>query len=251
MLATRLSMAAVLTCAILVAHDPAPAAELSDADRKTIEQLLGSGVLGEAVDAAALSPKLVALREGTWTYRIVSGEHQGQTEAHVLSRLKRDASGASWRYQAGPKEVLFLRVADGGLSLISEHDIDEGVIVKYAPAQPLLIDGLAPGDTRQVAVDVKVYDLSHPDDLEHTGKIELTYTYLGAYQVAVPAGSYSAALIKWSYRGKIWLADVEDTQYRFVTPDAGIVASIDKEDVSALLVYQDHSKTGLVLQQGP
>ena len=69
--------------------------------------------------------------------------------------------------------------------------------------------------------------------------------------MTVPAGSYSAALIKWSYRGKIWLADVEDTQYRFVTPDAGIVASIDKEDVSALLVYQDHSKTGLVLQQGP
>lgn len=36
-------------------------------------------------------------------------------------------------------------------------------------------------------------------------------------------------------------------QYRFVTPDVGIVASIDKDDISALLVYQDHSKTGLVL----
>jgi hypothetical protein len=47
------------------------------------------------------------------------------------------------------------------------------------------------------------------------------------------------------------LADVQDMQYRFVTPDVGIVASIDKEDTSALLVYQDHSKTGLVLQEGP
>lgn len=50
---------------------------------------------------------------------------------------------------------------------------------------------------------------------------------------------------------KIWLADVQDTQYRFVTPDVGIVASIDKDDISALLVYQDHSKTGLVMQAGP
>jgi hypothetical protein len=69
--------------------------------------------------------------------------------------------------------------------------------------------------------------------------------------VTVPAGSYSAALIKWSYQGKVWLANIEDTQYRFVTPDVGIVASVDKEDISALLIYQDHSKTGLVLQKGP
>lgn len=98
---------------------------------------------------------------------------------------------------------------------------------------------------------MKVYDLSHPDHLEHTGKLDLAYSYLGAYQVSVPAGSYSAALIKWSYRGKVWLANVEDTQYRFVAPDIGIVASLDKEDISALLVYQDHAKTGLVLQEAP
>jgi hypothetical protein len=47
------------------------------------------------------------------------------------------------------------------------------------------------------------------------------------------------------------LADVQDSQYRFVSPDVGIVASIDKEDISALLVYQDRSKTGLVLQERP
>lgn len=252
MRATRLAVVAGPICALLAgAHGPAVAAGLSDADRKTIAQLLGSGVLGEAVDAAPLSPKLAPLQAGTWTYRIVSGDDRGQTEAHVLSRLDRDPSGASWRYQAGPSDVLFLRVTEGGLSLISEQDTDEGVIVRYAPPQPLLIDGLASGETRQLAVDVKVYDLSHPDHLEHTGKLQLTYSYLGAYQVRVPAGSYRAALIKWSYRGKIWLADVADTQYRFVAPDVGIVASIDKEDISALLVYQDHSKTALVLQEGP
>jgi hypothetical protein len=253
MLATRGSLVAWLVCAHLgVAQGGLLAAELSASDRKTIADLLGAGVLGQAVAAKPLSAQLAALHEGTWTYRIVSGENRGQSEAHVLTRLKRDPSGASWRYRAGPKDILFLWVRDdGGMSLISEQDIEEGVIVRYLPAQPVLIVGMAPGENRQFAVDVKVYDLSQPEDLEHTGKLELTYSYLGAYQVTVPAGSYSAALIKWSYSGKVWLADVEDTQYRFVTPDAGVVASIDKEDISALLVYQKHSKTGLVLQEAP
>jgi hypothetical protein len=110
---------------------------------------------------------------------------------------------------------------------------------------------LAPGESRQFSIDVKVYDLRDPDHLEHSGNVDLTYSYLGVYKITVPAGSYSAALIKWSYEGRVWLANIEDTQYRFVTPDVGIVASIDKEDISALLIYQDHSKTGLVLQKGP
>ena len=147
MRATRLTAVAVPICALLAGTDgPAAAAQLSGTDRKTIEQLLGSGVLGAAVDAAPLSMKLAPLHEGTWTYRIVSGENKGQTEAHVLSRLDRDPSGASWRYESGPNDVLFLNVADDGLSLVSEHDV-EGVIVKYEPAQPLLLVGLAPGDT--------------------------------------------------------------------------------------------------------
>ncbi|MGH6900607.1 MAG: hypothetical protein ACREJ5_29325 [Geminicoccaceae bacterium] len=253
MLATRLSKVAWLTCALLGAdHGNLIAAELSDADRKTIEELLGAGVLGEAVAGEPLSDKLAGLHEGTWIYEIVSGKNQGQTEAHVVTRLKRDDTGASWRYEAGPKDILFLRVADDGIiTMITEQDVDEGVVIKYTPGQPLMIPDLAPGQSRQFSIGVKVYDLSHPDHLEHSGKVELTYSYLGDYRVAVPAGSYSAALIKWSYKGKIWLANIEDTQYRFVTPDVGIVASIDKEDISALLVYQDHSKTGLVLQKGP
>jgi hypothetical protein len=253
MLAARLSILAGLTCAILgSAHGDLMAVELSDADRGTIEELLGAGVLGEAVAAEPLSDKLAALHEGTWIYQIVSGENQGQTEAHVVTRLKRDDSGASWRYQAGPKDILFLHVAeDGSITMLSEQDLDEGVVIRYTPGQPLMIPGLAPGESRQFSIGVKVYDLSDPNQLEHTGNVDLAYSYLGEYKVTVPVGSYSAALIKWSYEGRVWLANIEDTQYRFVTPDVGIVASIDKEDISALLIYQDHSKTGLVLQKGP
>jgi hypothetical protein len=50
------------------------------------------------------------------------------------------------------------------------------VIARYSAPQPLLIVGMAPGESRQVAVDVKVYDLSHPNDLKHTAKLELAYS---------------------------------------------------------------------------
>jgi hypothetical protein len=96
---------------------------------------------------------------------------------------------------------------------------------------------------------VTVYDLSHPDDLEHTGKLEPTHSYLGRLPGEHAAGSCPAPLIKWSFRGEVWLADIEDTRYCFVIPDAGVAASIDKKDLSALLVYQEHSNTKLVLQE--
>jgi hypothetical protein len=64
----------------------------------------------------------------------VSGENRGQTQAHVVTRLKRDESGASWRYQAGPKDILFLHVAgDGSITMLSEQDLDEGVVIRYTP----------------------------------------------------------------------------------------------------------------------
>lgn len=228
------------------------AAELSADDEQTIQQLLGAGVMGQAVTAAPLSDKLSGLHEGTWTYQIVSGKNQGQSEQHVVKQLKRDASGVSWRYQAGSKDILFLRAAeDGSLSVVSEQDITEGVVVKYSPGEPLLVPGLKPGDSHEVTVDVKVYDLSQPDELKHSGKLDLTYDYMGAYDVTVPAGSYQAALIKWTYKGKIGPADVDDTQYRFAADDVGMVASIDKKDISALFIYRDDSKSGKVLQKAP
>jgi hypothetical protein len=169
----------------------------------------------------------------------------------VVSRLKRDASGASWRYQAGPKNVLFIHAADGALDLLSELDLTEGVVVDCTPGELLLVPGLDPGGSNEVAIDVKVYDLSNPDELQHSGQLDLTYSYLGAYQVTVPAGSYDAALIKWSYQGKIGPASIDDTQYRFVVDDVGMVASIDKKHISSLLIYHDDSKTAKVLQQAP
>jgi hypothetical protein len=87
--------------------------------------------------------------------------------------------------------------------------------------------------------------------VKHEGTLALTYSYLGAYRVNTPAGSYDAALIKWAYDGKIGPASVEDTQYRFFADKIGLVASVDKLDVSAFLLYKKHTKFGKLLTQAP
>jgi hypothetical protein len=67
----------------------------------------------------------------------------------------------------------------------------------------------------------------------------------------VPAGTYDAALLKWDYEGSVGPASVSDTQYRLIAKDIGIVASIEKKKISAMLFYHDDSNTGRVLQQAP
>jgi len=59
---------------------------------------------------------------------------------------------------------------------------------------------------------VNVYDLGDPKKVSHSGSLDVIYSYLGTYRVTVPAGSYDAALVKWSYSGKIGPANIKDSQ---------------------------------------
>ena len=134
---------------------------------------------------------------------------------------------------------------------MSEQETDQGVITRFSPAEPILTNGMKPGDSQKVTIGVKVYDLSSPDEVSHSGSLQLEYSYVGAYKVTVPAGSYDAALLRWVYDGSVGPASVKDTQYRLVAKDVGIVASIEKKKISALLLYHDNSNTGRVLEKAP
>lgn len=228
-----------------------PVIELSSADQQALEGLLGQGVVGKAVAAAPLSPDFEPLREGTRTYLIVGGDGKGSSEAHVVKQLKRDASGSSWRYGVGNRALFLHQTDDGGLAVQSEQDSDQGVISRFSPPEPLLVPGLQPGDSKDYTIDVKVYDLSDPNDVSHTGSLQVTYSYVGAYEVTVPAGTENAALIKWVYKGKVGPANVEDTQYRLIAEKTGMLAAIDKKKISALLIYHDDSNVGKVLEKQP
>jgi hypothetical protein len=183
----------------------------------------------------------------TRTYEIVSGRDAGRTEQHVVAALPRDPTGTRWRYTIGERTVFLNEVEGKNLSIVSEEDSDQGVLTRYRPPEPLLIAGMNAGDSRSMAIDVRVYDLNDPEDLEYKGRVDLTFTYVGAYKVTVPAGTFDAALLRWEYKGKVGPASIEDIQARFVAADVGAMAG--KRDIAAMLVYNDHSKVGKVLRQ--
>jgi hypothetical protein len=114
-----------------------------------------------------------------------------------------------------------------------------------------MLQGMAPGQERKEKLGVKVSDLSSPDDVNHEGSLDVNCRYIGAYKVNVPAGSFDAVLMKWTFKGKVGPASVDDTQYRFFAPDVGVVAAVEQLDVSAVLVYNRHKKVARVLAAKP
>lgn len=209
------------------------------------------GVVGEAVPAFPIDPGLAQLAAGTRRYEIVSGGDKGKTEEHVIAPVPGDKTGGHWRYQVAHRTVFLQQIPSQSLSIVSEEDSDQGVLTRYNPPEPLLIAGMNAGDSKTLTMKVDVYDLSDPKDVEHKGSLDVNLTYVGAYRVTVPAGTFDAALLKWDFKGKVGPASVEDIQARFVTPNVGMVAAAEKRDVAAFLIYNNNTKVGKVLAQKP
>jgi hypothetical protein len=247
---------ATVVCGQALAADSAAgkAMELPAADRAVLDKLLGQGVVGAPVAGNPIADlsKVFPFSDATWTVRFVSGDNKGETRKETFTVSKRDKAGATGQYAAGPKDTLYLlRTDDGSIGLVSELDQNEGVITRYAPPEPMLVSGLKPGDSTKSTIAVKVYDLSDPNEVSHSGSLNVTYSYVGAYKVTVPAGTYDAALLKWDYEGEIGPASISDVQYRLVANDVGMVASIDKLKVHAMLIYNKNTKSGKVLVSKP
>ena len=207
------------------------------------------GVVGEPVPAFTIDSGLATLSPGTRVYEVVSGSEEENTEQHVIEQLQ--GKSKEWRYTIGDRSVILQEVPGKSLSIISENDADQGVVTRYTPPEPLLIAGMNAGDSKKMTMKVNVYDLTDTSDLEHEGKLDVTLTYVGAYKVTVPAGTYDAALLFWEFHGKIGPASVDDIQARFVAPDVGMVAAAEKRDIAAFLIYNDNTKVGKVLAQKP
>lgn len=204
------------------------------------------GVIGAPVPAFPIDPSLASLSPGTRTYAIVSGTTRTKSEQH---QIVPSGKPGQWRYTVGDRTAFLHETTGQSLDIVAEQDADQGVLTRFSPGQPLLIAGMNAGDERSMTLKVSVYDLDDPSDLEHKGSLDVTLSYVGAYKVTVPAGTFDAALLLWRYKGKIGPATIEDIQVRLVAKDVGMVAAADKRDVAALLIYNDNTKVGKVLQQ--
>jgi len=240
---------------LLALGRPAVAADgavlpLPAADQQEIASILGPNVVGQALpsktitDAAAYFP----LVEKTSVFQVTSGEKAGTQQTLRVAKGKRPGGNAAWRFELSPTLAGFLREVSGGdLMMPAVSDSGEGVIVVTTPANPFVLEGMAPGESRSLTQKVSVNYLDDPTDQRYSGALTGTYTYVGTYQLTVPAGSYPALLVRLKYAGKVGPANTEDTAYYFFAPGVGVVAMISQEDVEAFWIIHIDTTTGKVL----
>ena len=223
--------------------------KLQAEDREALA-ILGKGVVSQALPAKPITDtaKLMPLNEGKWTYRVLAGDHKGTNQEDIIERPKHDESGRSWRRVVGKKYIDYYQVRDGGkIDMASEVDLVEDVLTRYTPMFPVMFNGMRPGEKNEVETDIRVYELPDPTDEKYKGHLRVTHTYVGAYEVIVPAGKYQTVLIKSSYTGKVGPASVNDVGYMFYAKGVGIVACVERSHVAAFLFYDKKTKTPKIL----
>jgi len=251
---------ALLAAAVLVLTGPhqatadatRPIIPLPDTDRAQLDRLLGKGVVGEALPSAPLAGIEAYLppMDRVMTLRVVTSDGKATTETHRIEATTDAAFAPGWHYTIeGIAELYFQKDPAGNVRTVAEKDLDKAVLSRFTTGDPLIIPGLKPGQSIKSAHKVEVFDLSNLKKVAHSGSLDVTYTYIGAYRVTVPSGTYDAALIRWDYTGEVGPATIKDSQYRFLASGAGEVAMIQIRSISALLIYSDHTKRGKLLER--
>ena len=236
-----------------VSKDPCggPVVEIKQSDRDVLA-LLGKGVVGKGLPACPLrdTANLMPLREGKWTYLITAGDNEGSRQDASISKTKGTHSQDLWhRTIVGDCTEFYSIHGKGAIGLLSEIDLKHKVNSRYTPMLPVMFDGMKPGETSEAETEIKIYELHDPTHLKYKGRLKVTHTYLGAYEITVPAGKYETVLIKSVYTGKVGPAHVVDSGYVFYARGVGIVASVERMHVTAFLFYDKRTKTPKVLVQ--
>jgi hypothetical protein len=240
---------------LLMLGRPASGAEgavlpLPARDQAEITRLLGPNVVGQALPSKTIADASVyfPLQEKSAVYNVTSGKQAGTQQTLHVKKGKNPAGNPAWRFELSPSLASFINQAEGGnLTMPAVTDADEGVIVVTTPPNPFVLEGMVPGESRPLAQKVSVNYLDDPTDQRYSGSLTGTYTYVGNYQVTVPAGSFPALLIRLDYSGKVGPADTQDTAYYFFAPEVGVVAMISQEDVEAFWIIHIDTSTGKVL----
>jgi hypothetical protein len=234
-------------------HAPAadgPVLTLPAEDAQFIAAQLGAGVVGAPLPSGPIADPSVyfPLQERTFTYHVTAGPNAGKTQQLAVAKGQRPDGNPAWRFALSPTLAGFIRQGDGGdLLMPVVTDTTEGVVVVTTPPNPFLIGGMQPGETREYSQSVAVNYLDDPTSRDYSGSLNATYTYVGTYQMTVPAGTFPAVLMRLEYDGKVGPAHTKDRAYYFFAPQVGVVAMISQEDVEAFWVIHIDTKSGKVL----
>src|SRR5437667_1756452 len=163
---------------------------LPPADQQKLAEHLGAGVVGAALPSERISDASTyfPLNEKTFVFHVTSGSNAGKIQNLVLKKARRPGGAPAWRFNFAPSLAGFISPTAGGdLMMPAVSDVDEGVIVVTTPASPFVLTGMKPGESRSFRQTVSVNYLDDPAKRDWGGKLNATYTYVGTYNVTVPA----------------------------------------------------------------
>jgi hypothetical protein len=226
-----------------------PVLPLPPKDQAEITRLLGPNVVGKPLPSPTITDASVyfPLEEKASIFHVTSGSNKGKQQTLRTMKGKRPGGNDAWRFELSPTLAAFLNQAGADLVMPAVSDPGEGVIVVTTPANPFVIQGMKPGESREFNQTVRVNYLDDPTDERYSGSLKGTFTYVGAYELTVPAGTFPAVLFTIDCAGKVGPADTQDTAYYFFSPKVGVVAMISQEDVEAFWVIHIDTSTGKVL----
>jgi hypothetical protein len=230
--------------------DEGAALPIPSDDQQVINTLLRPAVVGQALPSTPITDPTIyfPLADRAGTYLVTSGPHTGNTQTLNVIKRKRPGGQLAWRAALSPSQSGFIRqTLEGDLIMPAVSDSDHDIIVVTTPPNPFLLKGMKPGETRTFAQTVAVNYLDDPTRRDYSGAMTGSYTYVGTYQLTVPAGSYQAILMRLSYEGKVGPAHTQDTAYYFFAPQVGTVALISQEDVEAFWIIHIDTRMGKVL----
>lgn len=227
-----------------------PVLPMPAADQQRLDALLGPGVVGKPLPSAPIEEprRYFPLQEKSSKYTVTSGKNAGKTQVLGVAKGKRPGGNDAWRFQLSESLAAYVRnTVEGDLIMPAVTDTGEGVVVITKPANPFLAKGMKPGESRSFTQSVSVNYLDDPTDQDYSGSLSGTYTYLGTFQVTVPAGTYAAVVMRVSCEGKVGPAHTQDMAYYLFAPGVGIVAMVSQEDAEAFWIIHLDSSSGRVL----
>jgi hypothetical protein len=226
--------------------------QLPAGDQQTILAQLGPGVVGSPLPSKPIdNPSIYfPLQDAVSIYQVIAGPNAGKTQTLGVAKVRRPSPKSAWRFQMSPTLAGFIhQTPSGDLMMPAISDTGEGVVVITTPANPFVLKSMKAGESRSYVQKVVVNELDDPSDQEYSGSLHASYTYLGTYQVTVPAGVYGAVLFRLKCDGKVGPAATHDTAYYFFAPGKGVVAMISQENATAFWLIHIDTRSGKVLKK--
>ena len=215
------------------------AAELSKQDRAFIEEHLGVDFLGKPIAPPTIGPvqQFFGLTDGaTWVFQDVLENSPWELSFNYVDGA---AEPTAWRIDYSNGDVRLGEFDEQGNALsISLKDAKEGAITQMTPSELYLVAGLELKQPRSQRLDIKMVEADNPNKLKYEGYLNVTYEYIGAHKVTVPAGTFDVAVTKWNYEGMVGPAKIKDQQYYFFADGVGPVALIENKKIVAMVVYR-------------